>query len=82
MTRPTFDVETADRAALINWLLDDAERRTLEEWAGLWLNALSGNELREWVRDALPFAEPDPEPLPPTRQLTDTERAVLRGMLP
>ena len=23
-----------------------------------------------------------PEPLPPTRPLTDTERAVLRGMLP
>lgn len=80
MTSTTFDVETADRAALINWLLDDAERRTLEEWASLWLNALSGNELREWVRDALP--EPEPEPLPPTRQLTDTERAVLRGMLP
>jgi hypothetical protein len=29
-----------------------------------------------------PIIIPEDYPLPPTRQLTDTERTVLRGMLP
>lgn len=61
MNRPTFDIETAYRAELINWLLDNAERSTLEEWADLWLDALSSDELRQWVRDALPLVTPDTE---------------------
>ena len=59
MMHPTFDVETADRAALITWLLDDADFQTLEEWGELWLRTLSSYELRQWVRDALP--EPEEE---------------------
>ena len=57
MMHPTFDVETADRAALITWLLDDADFQTLEEWGELWLRTLSSYELRQWVRDALEIAE-------------------------
>jgi hypothetical protein len=57
MMHPTFDVETADRAALITWLLDDADRQTLEEWGELWLRTLLDSELRMWVRDALPEPE-------------------------
>jgi len=57
MTHPTFDVETADRAALLNRLLDDADRQTLEEWGELWLRTLLDSELRMWVRDALEIAE-------------------------
>lgn len=57
MTSPTFDVETADRTALITWLLDDADLQTLEEWGELWLRTLSSYKLREWVRDALPDVE-------------------------
>jgi hypothetical protein len=71
---------TATRQEIIRYIVAQTSQENIEEWAERWLNALSGNELREWVRDALP--EPEPEPLPPTRQLTDTERAVLRGMLP
>jgi hypothetical protein len=57
MMHPTFDVETADRAALITWLLDDADCQTLEEWGELWLRTLLDSELRMWVRDALPEPE-------------------------
>ena len=57
MMHPTFDVETADRAALITWLLDDADFQTLEEWGELWLRTLSSYELRQWVRDTLPEPE-------------------------
>lgn len=56
MSYPTIDPTTATSHALVCWLLDDAERGTLREWAGLWLESLPERELREWVRDALPFA--------------------------
>jgi hypothetical protein len=67
-----IDPATATPRDMVRWLLADASPDTLTEWASLWLNALSGIELREYVEAALPH----------TRPLTDTERAVLRGMLP
>ena len=78
MNRPMINPDTAEREDLVLWILDDADEGALREWAAYYLESLYESDLRRWVRDALPEAEP----LPPTRSLTDTERAVLRGMLP
>lgn len=71
MTQATIDPMTTTPHEMVRWLLADASPDTLTEWASLWLNTLSRQELREYVEAALPH----------TRQLTDTERAVLLDMI-
>jgi hypothetical protein len=54
MTIP-FHPDTASKDRLALWLLDDADRLTLRDWAYLWLTqGLGIPELREMVRDAMP----------------------------
>ena len=51
----TFDPATASRAALAEWILNDASQSALREWAWEWLTAsYNGDELRRMVRDAMP----------------------------
>ncbi len=52
-----IDPATATPRDMVRWLLADASPDTLTEWASLWLNALSGIELREYVEAALPANE-------------------------
>lgn len=56
-TQP-IDPATATPREMVRWLLADASSNTLTEWASLWLNALSGNELREYVEAALSYTRP------------------------
>lgn len=50
-----FHPDTASRERLAEWLLNDAERVAIREWAYLWLTqGLGLPDLREMVRDAMP----------------------------
>jgi hypothetical protein len=51
----TFHPDTASRERLAEWLLNDAERVAIREWAYLWLTQGCGlPELREMARSAMP----------------------------
>jgi len=76
---------TQDTLDMIRDYLDGTlTRADAEEWAELEdfaRSILEPEDPEDYDLDA-PHILPEDYPLPPTRQLTDTERAVLRGMLP